>query len=337
MNLKRGVNLGGFLSQCCHEKEHYDTFILEPDIDNIKSMGFDHVRLPIDYMVIETEDGQTKEEGYVYIRNVVDWAKKNGLNVILDLHKAYGYDFNFANTADNSLFKNEALMDRYVKLWTVIASHFANDDNVAFELLNEIVEEDVIEDWNDLIDRVVGEIRAIAKDTPIIYGGVMWNAATKLKFLRKPKYDNIIFTFHFYEPIIFTHQKAHWVEKMDLEKDVFYPKDMTYYNEVSSTIPQGATVVNCKALTMGPEFMEELMTEAVEAAAKNGVGLYCGEFGVIDQAPIEDTLRWFEDANTVFKKLDIGFCVWTYKKMDFGIIDEHYAPIIDKLTEIWNG
>ena len=27
MKLKRGINLGGFLSQCEHGKEHYDAFI----------------------------------------------------------------------------------------------------------------------------------------------------------------------------------------------------------------------------------------------------------------------------------------------------------------------
>ena len=96
MNLKRGINLGGFLSQCKHEVEHYKTFIVEDDIKNIADMGFDHVRLAIDYEVLETEDGTTKEEGFGFVTNTVEWAKAYGLNIILDLHKAYGYDFNDA-------------------------------------------------------------------------------------------------------------------------------------------------------------------------------------------------------------------------------------------------
>ena len=31
MNLKRGINLGGFLSQCCHELEHYKSFVVESE------------------------------------------------------------------------------------------------------------------------------------------------------------------------------------------------------------------------------------------------------------------------------------------------------------------
>ena len=51
MNLKRGVNLGGWLSQCVKETEHYESFITREDIKNIAKMGFDHVRLPIDHEV----------------------------------------------------------------------------------------------------------------------------------------------------------------------------------------------------------------------------------------------------------------------------------------------
>lgn len=40
----RGVNLGGWLSQCPYQQAHYDTFITEKDIETIASWGLDHVR-----------------------------------------------------------------------------------------------------------------------------------------------------------------------------------------------------------------------------------------------------------------------------------------------------
>ena len=53
---QKGVNLGGWLSQADEKtKEHYDTFIGKEDIKRIASWGCDHVRLPIDYIVIEGE------------------------------------------------------------------------------------------------------------------------------------------------------------------------------------------------------------------------------------------------------------------------------------------
>ena len=96
MKLERGINLGGYLSQCVHNTEHYDAFIQEEDIRKIASMGFDHVRLAIDYEVLEDEYGRTREEGFAYVTRVVEWCKRQGLNIVLDLHKAYGYDFNNA-------------------------------------------------------------------------------------------------------------------------------------------------------------------------------------------------------------------------------------------------
>ncbi|MDE5742180.1 MAG: glycosyl hydrolase family 5, partial [Oscillospiraceae bacterium] len=64
---KRGVDLGGWLSQCCHEKAHYDTFIGRSDIEKIASWGLDHVRLPVDYNLVEDGGGNPIEEGYKYI------------------------------------------------------------------------------------------------------------------------------------------------------------------------------------------------------------------------------------------------------------------------------
>lgn len=143
MKLERGINLGGYLSQCVHSTEHYDAFIQEEDIRKIASMGFDHVRLAIDYEVLEDEYGRTREEGFAYVTRVVEWCKRQELNIVLDLHKAYGYDFNNAgDQKKNILFTNKMVQKRFVNLWIKIAEHYANETHVAFELLNEVVEQE---------------------------------------------------------------------------------------------------------------------------------------------------------------------------------------------------
>ena len=50
----RGVNLGGWMSQCDYSDERLSGFITEADFARIRSWGFDHVRIPIDYNVIRT-------------------------------------------------------------------------------------------------------------------------------------------------------------------------------------------------------------------------------------------------------------------------------------------
>ena len=67
---QKGVNLGGWISQFSkYDTAHFDTYITEEDIKNIKDFGFDHVRCPVDYIVLEDEDGVRKDSGYEYLHN----------------------------------------------------------------------------------------------------------------------------------------------------------------------------------------------------------------------------------------------------------------------------
>ena len=60
----RGVNLGGWFSQCDYSRERLDHFIEEKDIDVIAGWGLDHVRIPMDYNVLE-KSGWFPEPGRV--------------------------------------------------------------------------------------------------------------------------------------------------------------------------------------------------------------------------------------------------------------------------------
>ncbi len=326
MKLNHGVNLGGFLSQCVHTEDHYDTFIVEDDIKKIAADGYDHIRVPVDYNVLETDAGEKIVRGFTRIKTLYSWAVNAGLDMVFDLHKAYGYDFNNAgDSTKNNLFNSSELQERFVNLWSEIAREFSSCEHLAFELLNEVVEKDNAEAWNQLIERTVSEIRKYSA-RPIIYGGIQWNSAGTLKLLRKPQFPNIIYTFHFYEPLIFTHQKAYWIPSLDPSLSVRYPESMDYYRDLSREQlgEQGETVINATSSEMGTGFMEEMILEAIKAAEAAGVPLYCGEFGVIDQAPLEDAARWFKDVYTVFDKYHIGNSIWTYKQMDFEVAGRDY-------------
>lgn len=54
---KNGINLGGWLSQCDHTKQRYESFISEADVEVIGRWGLDHLRLPVDYDLVETRAG----------------------------------------------------------------------------------------------------------------------------------------------------------------------------------------------------------------------------------------------------------------------------------------
>lgn len=334
---KRGINLGGWLSQCDHSPETYNTFITESDLDRIAAWGLDHVRLPIDYELIEAEDGRYLEEGFRYIENCLAWCKKNALNLILDLHKTAGYSFDELETS-TGFFYNDKLQSRFTSLWVELARRFGGfSDRLAFELLNEIVDSDVAAIWNDIAKRTIIAIRQYAPTIKLLLGGVRNNSIDALMLLELPYDDNIVYNFHFYEPLIFTHQAAYWVKKMTADFRTVYPNTIAAYRSESETfLPEGNGELyhGIAQDKIDTRFFEAAFSEAIQLAKERGVALYCGEYGVIDQADLSSTLSWYSDIHQVFEKYGIGRAAWTYKGKDFGIIDEHYAPIHDKLIEL---
>lgn len=332
----KGINLGGWLSQSPLTKEHLDTFITREDIKHIASMGVDHVRLPIDFELVEDTEGNIRENGYTYIQNAISWCLDAGLNVVLDLHKTAGYVFD-DSAYSSDFFSSQELQNRFVNLWSVLATRFGKyHDHVAFELLNEIVDAKCADKWNEIAERAIKTIRTIAPEVWIIIGGTRSNSVVTVKDLGAPYDNKIVYNFHCYEPLIFTHQAAGWVENMPADYHLNYPETVKFYLDETYRLIDSAFAYPIEHLAdrnCGKEFFQSFFAEALEAAKMYDVPLYCGEYGVIDQASPETTLRWFEDIHAVFEEYGISRAVWSYKEMNFGIIGEHYKPIYDRLLE----
>lgn len=335
---QKGVNLGGWVSQCGnnYNKEHYDSFITEADIDKIATWDVDHVRMPVDYNVIQNDDGSFIESGFAYIDSCLEWCRKNDLGLIIDLHKTCGFVFDNEDCFD--FFYEEKYQDMFVSLWKEIASRYGRySDCVVFELLNEITSSEVTESWNKIAERTVKEIRKIAPDTKIIIGGIFNNSIYGLTLLDKPYDENIVFTYHCYNPLLFTHQKAYWVPRLPSDFEIEYPGTYGDYRKKSQEFfgddfegeykKADDTVIN-------EEFFNDLFAVAVDISEKYDVPLYCGEYGVIDRADCHSALNWFRDINTAFNELNIARAVWSYKEMDFGLTDEHYAPVFSELIKL---
>ncbi len=82
-----------------------------------------------------------KKDGFDYVKRAVEWCRKYGLNVILDLHKTAGYSFD-KGEQEHGFFAEESYQEYFYTLWEEIARKFAGyGDQVAFELLNEVTDE----------------------------------------------------------------------------------------------------------------------------------------------------------------------------------------------------
>ncbi len=337
---KKGINLGGWISQFDkYDKAHFDSFITEDDIDNIAGMGFDHVRVPVDYNLFEEEDGTEKTDGFYYLDLCEKWCAKNNLHMIIDLHECYGYSFDpLKKDLDRErFFHDEEMMSRFLNLWERIAKRYGDKpDMIAFEPLNEVVPMNVVDEWNALLNRYIKLIRSIAPDTYLIIGGVCYNSVISVPLLDIDVDDKTVYNFHCYEPLIYTHQGAYWIDGMKPDFRVDYPHTLAEYREAGTflTREQAGAVYEDGISEIGEGFFEDIFRPALEKAEKDGIPLYCGEYGVIDLAAPEGRLRWLRDIHAVFNRHGIGRSLWNYKEKDFGLVDSSFDEIKDKFIEI---
>ena len=303
----RGVNLGGWFSQCDYSRDRLDHFIEEKDFDVIAGWGLDHVRIPMDYNVLENADGSLSEEGFGRIARAVGWSLARGLKVVLDLHKTAGYSFD-SNYNEAGFFSSEAYQERFYRIWEGLAARFNDPDRIAFELLNEVTDPSVIGIWNRIAAECIRRIRGIAPRSLILVGSYWNNSPKAVKDLDMPADDRVVYNFHCYDPLPFTHQGATWVPELNNEKRLSF-----------------------KEAGITPALFEEEFDSAIRTAEERGAALYCGEYGVIELATPEDTVKWYRVINEVFEKHQIARSAWSYREMNFGLSDARLDGVREEL------
>lgn len=192
-------------------KKFRENYITSDDIAYIASTGATTVRIPFHYKVFTNEDYlgmKGPEEGYALMDKVIGWCREAGLRVILDMHDCPG-----GQTGDNIddsygypwLFTSEKLQDKFVRIWTEIATHYSAEPAIlGYDLMNEPVAH-YFEDKDSLntvmvslMERTVKAIRKTDRNHIIILAGAQWNTNFKVYDFWDFD-DNIMFTCHIYK------------------------------------------------------------------------------------------------------------------------------------------
>ena len=332
---RRGINLGGWLSQCDHTEETYNSFITEEDMKNISEWGLDHIRIPVDYELLEDEEGNYRESGFAHLDDGICWAVKYGLNVIIDLHKTYGFSFDVGEN-EEGFFENEAYQERFYRLWEKITGRFSGyEKKVAFELLNEVTDEKYCQPWNAIWKKCLQRIRKISKESAVLVGGYHNNSVEALKDLDVPEDDNVIYNFHCYEPLVFTHQGAYWIPVMDHDFRISIDKPASFLNAETERIFKAPMTGYCpEDEYLTSRYFDRLFAVACQIAEERNVALYCGEYGVIDLADARQTVKWYRMINETLEKYNIGRAAWNYRGKDFGFVDEHMKEVLPEMIKL---
>ena len=112
-----------------------EAWVNESDFDRIKGAGFNHVRVPFLYDLLE------EPSGLAWLDRAIDWAGSRGLYVVLDLHGAPGRQSKDHHTGEadrNRLFKDPAHVAHTERVWREVARRYRDRPEVAgYDLLNE--------------------------------------------------------------------------------------------------------------------------------------------------------------------------------------------------------
>jgi len=318
----KGINLTNWFQSPSARTIQFTKYT-KKDFENIKSLGCDVIRLPINlhYMTNGAPDYTLDPLFLQFLDEAVTWAEEIDIALILDNH-----------TFDPSEATSPEVGDILNKVWVQMAEHYESRfDKLYYEVLNEPhgIDADL---WNSIQGEVIKTIRQYDTRHTIIVGPANFNSFHLLADLPIYEDDNLIYTFHFYDPFIFTHQGASWVEPSMVElASVPFPYNANAMPGVPDVL-KGSWIESAynrydEDGTLAK--VHELIDIAADFQVQNDVTLFCGEFGVLmDNSNQEDRVYWYEEVRKYLEEKSIPWTMWDYHH-GFGIFENGSNGMFD--------
>ena len=320
-HLRHGINASIWFAQSSKDYtvERLRSFTTEDDIRLMKRLGFDHVRLSVDAAPltawVTSRDGQTPF--MTELDRVVKAITVEGMAVIVDVHPESDYKA--------TLLHGTTGVAKFAEMWRAVARHYADTDPelVFFEIMNEPEQEDAFR-WQGIQAKVAREIRDIAPRHTIIAAGGSYSGLNDLLGMQPIAVDNVIYTFHDYEPFPLTHQGATWTDaRVAPLRQVPYPStpENVQKNEEQEPTLAGRYFVEEYGLARWDATRVDRSVAFAERWSEEfGVPVYCGEFGV--HRPYADgaaRVRWITDMRVAMERHHVGWAMWDYQT-NFGAV-----------------
>ena len=313
---QHGVNLSHWYGQSFegYGEDHLSSYFTDDDARLIKQMGFDHVRLTVDEQIPFTDEpGELNVERLDKFDERVQMLLDAGLNVIVDLHPSD--EFKEALHDDEKL---EALATNW-GAWAERLSEF-DPERVMLEIMNEPSRTWPTAEWVVAQARVLNAMRTGAPQHTILVTSGNWSQAELLVQIRPYSDRNVVYTLHWYEPHLFTHQSAEWAGEacMGIAGLAFPVKPDNAASVTDKTTQSGSQSakdlqwqIEQGWLTMG--HLEKQLDAVVEWQRRHNVPVYVGEFGVYKKAaPEADRYEWYRVFREAFEARGWGWATWDY-------------------------
>jgi len=318
----KGVNLTNWF-QAASPRQIQFTKFTKKDFQNIKSLGCDVIRLPINLhaMTSGTPDYTLDPLFLDFLDQAVDWSEELNIYLILDNH-----------SFDPAVSTNPDVENILIKVWSQLAAHYTGrSDFLLYEILNEPhgISDNL---WGNIQQSVIDAIREEDVNHYVIVGGSNYNSYTTLANLPNYTDPKLIYTFHFYDPFLFTHQGASWVEPslVPLSNMPFPYKGSSMPglpNSLNGTWVESA--YNNYASDGTVSKVKQLLDIAVNFKNSRNVPLFCGEFGVyMPNSNETDRVGWYKEVKNYLDQKSIPWTIWDYTG-GFGLFEENSNDLFE--------
>ncbi|HEY8105526.1 MAG TPA: cellulase family glycosylhydrolase [Gemmatimonadales bacterium] len=284
----------------------------DADAELIRRLGFTGVRLvvPLDRIFNPSAPGHSDSTTLAELDRVLDRLLAQDLGVIIDPHPA---------STDRQIETDSAYAGGFVRFWSALATHLSRRDpeRVFLEVINEPVYEGRASQWPGLQARVLAAMRAAAPAHTLIATGTGWSSIEGLLHLAPVADGNVVYTFHFYEPFVFTHQGEGWAQPPAGKlRGVPYPVDnvpcAAFAVEQRDSSAARAMRRYC-AEGWNAATIERRLAKAKEWSRQHEVPVLLGEFGASSRAaPPAARAAWIRDVRMAAERLGIGWAIWSF-------------------------
>lgn len=311
----RGMNLANWLENFSSISNIHFKLYTKKDFENIKSLGCDHIRPPLELfdMTGPAPDYTLDPLLFTFLDQIIDWAEELNLHLIIDNH-----------SFEPDIVTNPDIKDQLLAVWKQLAERYKDRSNlIYYEILNEPhgIADAV---WHDIQQQAIDTIRAYDQKHTIIVGPANWNNCNNLEFMPEFTDENLIYTFHFYEPFIFTTQGATWGSPpLGNLAGVPYPYDATRMPDLPEEL-KGTWIedrYNTYPERGNDTWVRSQIDIAIQFMNERQVPLWCGEFGAyMPVSQTEDRAHWLETVRTYFEDNGIAWALHEYGD-GFGIFE----------------
>lgn len=195
---------------------------VEDDFRWIAELGFNFVRLPMDYRCYTEGDDwlKFKESVLQDIDQALAFGEKHHIHVCVNLHRAPGFCINPPEEPTN-LWTDEKALNAFVAHWVMFARRYKAipSARLSFNLLNEPTRSSR-EQYLKVFRRAIEAIQKEDPDRLIIVDGMNVGRDPVPEFL---SYRNVIQATRGYHPGLISHYKASWVKGSDQWPEPTWP------------------------------------------------------------------------------------------------------------------